>query len=133
MKPHTFGFRGIFMRFVAAALFASCVFTSGLGAQETLNGRVVDSASAPIPNAVVSLAELRLATTTSNDGTFAFSGVPSGKFTLVVRRVGFASAVREIVVPNVQDLVVQLNATPFQVEPVTITATRLPTTSLRSP
>jgi len=121
------------MGFAAAALFASCVFTSGLAAQETLNGRVVDSASAAIPNAVVSLAELRLATTTSNDGTFAFDGVPSGKFTLVVRRVGFASDVREIVVPNAGDLIVQLSATPFQVEPVTITATRLPTTSLRSP
>src|SRR5437868_329392 len=133
MKPQRFGLRGTLMGFVAAALFASCVFTSGLEAQETLNGRVVDSASAPIPNAVVSLAELRLATTTSSDGAFTFAGVPSGKFTLVVRRAGFASAVREIVVPNAGDLIVQLSSTPFQVEPVTITATRLPTTSLRSP
>jgi len=121
------------MGFAPVALLASCVIASGLAAQETLNGRVVDSASAAIPNAVVSLAELRLATTTSGDGTFAFAGVPSGRFTLVVRRVGFASAVREIVVPNAGDLVVQLSGTPFQVEPVTITATRLPTTSLRSP
>ena len=133
MKINRPGFSVRSIGFASAALLASAVFTSGLAAQETLNGRVVDSASTAIPNAVVSLAELRLATTTSSDGTFAFAGVPSGKFTLVVRRVGFASAVREIVVPNVGDLVVQLSATPFQVEPVTITATRLPTTSLRSP
>jgi iron complex outermembrane receptor protein len=133
MKSDTFRSRALLIGFAAAALLASCVIPTGLAAQQTLNGRVVDSAGAAIPNAVVSLAELRLATTTSGDGTFAFPVVPSGKFTLVVRRVGFASAVREIVVPNAGDLVVQLSATPFEVEPVTITATRLPTTSLRSP
>lgn len=133
MTSDTFRSTGRLSVFATAALFAACVFTSGLAAQETLNGRVVDSASAAIPNAGVSVAELHLATATSGDGTFAFVSVPSGKFTLVVRRVGFASAVREIVVPNAGDLVVQLSATPFQVEPVTITATRLPTTSLRSP
>ena len=126
-----FGRRARNIGFTAAAALA--FIASSVSAQETLNGRVVDSAGAAIPNAVVSLAEPRLATTTSSDGTFAFAGVPSGRFTLVVRRVGFASVVREIVVPNARDLVVQLSATPFQVEPVTITATRLPTTSLRSP
>src|SRR5258707_483604 len=130
MKINSSGSRGRLIGFAAVTLLASCVFTSGVAAQETLNGRVVDSASAAIPNAVVSLAELRLATATSSDGTFAFAGMQSGKFTLVVRRVGFASPVREIFVPNVQDLVVPLTATAFQVEPVTITATRLPTTSL---
>ncbi len=121
-------------RFIGFTAAVAVAFTArSVSAQETLRGRVVDSASAAIPNAVVSLAELRLATTTSNDGAFAFAGVPSGKFTLVVRRVGFGSTVRDIVVPNAGDLVVQLSATPFQVEPVTITATRLPTTSLRSP
>src|SRR5437868_15082189 len=106
----------------AAAVLA--LIAKPVSAQDTLNGRVVDSAGAAIPKAVVSLAELRLATTTSNNGTFAFAGVPSGKFTLVVRRVGFSSLVREIVVPNAGDLLLQLTATPFQVEPVTITATR---------
>ncbi|MFN2603162.1 MAG: TonB-dependent receptor [Gemmatimonadaceae bacterium] len=133
MRSDTFRSGGRLIGFAAATLLASCVFTSALAGQETLNGHIVDSASAAIPNAVVSLAELRVATTTSNDGTFAFAGVPSGRFTLIVRRAGFAPAVREIVVPNVGDLVVQLSATPFQVEPVTITATRLPTTPLRSP
>src|SRR5258708_34307799 len=115
MKSDAFRSRALLIGFAAAALLAPCVIPSRLAAQETLNGRVVDSAGTAIPNAVVSLAELRLATTTAGDGTFAFAAVPSGKFTLVVRRVGFASAVREIVVPNAGDLVVQLGATPFQV------------------
>ena len=120
-------------RFTRIVIIASCAVTSSLGAQETVHGRVVDSTGAAIPGAVVSLAELRLATTTASDGAFDFAGVPGGKFTLVARRVGFASSVREIVVPTAVDIVVQLSATPFQVEPVTITATRLPTSTLRSP
>jgi iron complex outermembrane recepter protein len=102
--------------------------------QELVQGRVLDSAGNAIPNAVVSLAELRVATTTGNDGAFGFAGVPAGRYTLVARRVGFAAAVREIVVAaGATELTIRLRETPFQVEPVTVTATRLPTSTLRSP
>ena len=102
--------------------------------QELVQGRVLDSAGNPVPNAVVSLAELRVATTTGNDGAFGLAGVPAGRYTLVARRVGFAAAVREIVVTaGTTELTLRLTETPFQVEPVTVTATRLPTSTLRSP
>ena len=100
--------------------------------QEEVRGRVVDSAGAPIANAVVSLAELRLATKTAADGTFSFGGVPAGRYTLVARRVGYAAAVRDVVVSGATDVPLQLAETPFQVEPVTVTATRSPTSGLNS-
>src|SRR3989442_13592211 len=96
MKTETFRSKALLIGFAAATLLASCVFTSGVAAQETLNGRVVDSAGTAIPNAVVSLAELRLATTTSGGGTFAFPAGPGRRFTLVARRGRFAPAAREI-------------------------------------
>lgn len=101
--------------------------------QEAVQGRVVDSAGNPIPSAVVSLAELRATTLTGNDGAFRFTGVPAGRYTLVVRRVGYAASVQELVVAGLTELNIQLEETPFQVEPVTVTATRIPTSTLRSP
>lgn len=100
--------------------------------QEEVRGRVVDSAGAPIANAVVSLAELRLATKTAADGTFSFGGVPAGRYTLVARHVGYAAAVRDVVVSGATEVTLQLAETPFQVEPVTVTATRSPTSALSS-
>jgi iron complex outermembrane receptor protein len=101
--------------------------------QETVQGRVVDSAGNAIPSAVVSLAELRSTVLTGNDGAFRFTGVPAGRYTLVVRRVGYAATVQQIVVADITALTIQLRETPFQVEPVTVTATRLPTSTLGSP
>jgi iron complex outermembrane recepter protein len=131
----------------AMALVALATFLAGSGSamaapvarpstrasQEVVQGRVVDSAGNAIPNAVVSLAELRSTTLTGSDGAFRFTGVPSGRYTLVVRRVGYAAAVQDIVVIGLTELTIQLRETPFQVEPVTVTATRLPTSTLRSP
>jgi outer membrane receptor protein involved in Fe transport len=101
--------------------------------QETVQGRVVDSAGSAIPSAVVSLAELGLTTLSGSDGAFRFTGVPAGRYTLVVRRAGYAAAVQQIVLVDITELTIQLRETPFQVEPVTVTATRLPTSTLRSP
>jgi iron complex outermembrane recepter protein len=102
-------------------------------AQETIRGHVVDSAGQPIANVIVSLVELRVATNTGADGAFAFNDVPAGKYTLVTRRVGLSSEVREVSTGNAAELVIRLVETPFQVEPVTVTATRTPTSTLRSP
>jgi outer membrane receptor protein involved in Fe transport len=101
--------------------------------QETVQGRVVDSAGNAIPSALVSLAELRSTILTGTDGAFRFTDVPAGRYTLVVRRVGYAATVQQLVVPAITQLTIQLRETPFQVEPVTVTATRLPTSTLGSP
>lgn len=101
--------------------------------QEVVSGRVVDSLGNPVANAVISLAELKLSTATAADGTFSFGAVPTGRYTLVARRVGFASDVREIYVSAATNVTLTLMETPFQVEPVTVTATRSPASTLRSP
>jgi iron complex outermembrane recepter protein len=116
----------------ALIFFAPEVVRANVTRQEEVRGHVVDSAGAPIANAVVSLAELRLATKTAADGTFSFSGVPAGRYTLVARRVGYAASVRDVVVSGATEVTLRLAETAFQVEPVTVTATRSPTSALRS-
>ncbi len=93
--------------------------------QSSISGIISDSASRPLAGAIVSLAELRLQSITSSDGRFAFTGIPQGDYTLVVRRIGFASAVKPHVSRGI-DNSVTLSSSAFVVDPITVTATRAP-------
>src|SRR6267143_183374 len=96
-----------------------------LASSDTLTGRVTDQSGQPVALATVEIAELSTRATTTADGAFQFS-IPSGMYTLTVRRAGFAPASRTIAVRGTTTMDVRLAASPFALEPVTVTATRLP-------
>ncbi|HLQ68638.1 MAG TPA: carboxypeptidase regulatory-like domain-containing protein, partial [Gemmatimonadales bacterium] len=96
-----------------------------LASSDTLTGRVTDQSGQPVALATVEIAELGTRTTTTADGAFQFS-IPSGTYTLTVTRAGFAPASRTIAVRGTTTLDVRLTASPFALEPVTVTATRHP-------
>jgi len=101
---------------------------------DTVTGRIVDTAGHAIPQAIIEVAELGTSVTTSADGTFRLSVAP-GRYTLAVRRHGYAPVVREIVVAAATPAELQIMLTPsaFQLEPLTVTATRQPLPSQSSP
>src|SRR5213076_3097996 len=84
----------------------------------------VDSAGQGVPQAIVEITQLGKSVTAGADGAFWLSLAP-GRYTLAVRRHGFAPIVREISVGAGQ-LALEIVLTPsaFQLEPVTVTATR---------
>ena len=96
---------------------------------DTLRGQVVDAAGKPIAAAIIEVTELGRSVTAGSDGAFRLD-VPPGRYTLVIRRQGYASAVREIAVesgpPGGAPLQVALTTSPFRLEPITVTATRQP-------
>ena len=104
----------------------------GAAAVDTLAGRVVDRDGQGLADATVLVAELHRVTTTGPDGAFRFPAVPPGRYTLVVRRVGYAARVDEV---DVRTGPAELTLVPaaVQVEPVTVTATRQPIDALESP
>src|SRR6266852_7426 len=61
---------------------------------DTVTGRVVDNGGQPVPQAIVEIAELAKSVTATADGGFRLVLAP-GRYTLAVRRHGFAPAVRE--------------------------------------
>src|SRR5216117_1144633 len=91
---------------------------------DTVTGRVVDNAGQGVPQAIVEITQLGKSVTAGADGAFRLSLAP-GRYTLAVRRHGFAPIVREISVGAGQ-LALEIVLTPsaFQLEPVTVTATR---------
>src|SRR6267143_321321 len=102
---------------------------------DTVNGRVIDAAGQPVPQAIVEVTDLGRSVTTSADGAFRIALAP-GRYTLAVRHHGFAPAVREIAVGSGQTrgvLEIVLTPSAFQLEPVTVTATRQPLASEYSP
>ena len=100
---------------------------------DTVTGRVVDNGGQPVPQAIVEIAELAKSVTATADGGFRLVLAP-GRYTLAVRRHGFAPAVREISVGGpAGTLEIVLTPSAFQLEPVTVTATRQPLASESSP
>ena len=91
---------------------------------DTVTGRVVDNAGQGVPQAIVEITQLGKSVTAGADGAFRLSLTP-GRYTLAVRRHGFAPIVREISVGAGQPaLEIVLTPSAFQLEPVTVTATR---------
>ncbi len=91
---------------------------------DTVSGRVVDNAGQAVPQAIVEITQLGKSVTAGADGGFRLSLTP-GRYTLAVRRHGFAPVVREIAVGAGQPaLEIVLTPSAFQLEPVTVTATR---------
>ena len=98
----------------------------------TLTGRVTDQAGQPMPTATIEVTELGRSVTTASDGTYRLA-VPPGRYTVVIRRTGFAPVVRSVTVAGAVALDVALVPSPFQLEPVTVTATRSPVAADASP
>src|SRR5213078_4860911 len=104
-----------------------------LVAADTVSGRVVDNSGQAIPQAIIEVTELGRSVTATDAGAFRIELAP-GRYTLAVRRHGFAPAVREISVGAGQPtLEITLTPSAFQLEPVTVTATRQPLASASSP
>src|SRR5947208_7702884 len=104
-----------------------------LVAADTVSGRVVDKSGQAIPQAIIEVTELGRSVTATDAGAFRIELAP-GRYTLAVRRHGFAPAVREISVGGGQRaLEIVLTPSAFNLEPVTVTATRQPLASEGSP
>src|SRR2546421_9177916 len=106
------------------ALLLSVLIAPG----DTITGRVLDNAGQPVAQAVVEITDLGRSVTAGADGAFWLALAP-GRYTVVVRRQGFAPTVREITVGGAQTsraLEIVLTSSAFRLEPVTVTASRQP-------
>jgi outer membrane receptor protein involved in Fe transport len=101
-------------------------------ALDSLRGRVVDSTNTGIRGVQVTLVEFSRRVTTDQQGAFAFSDIPPGRYTLVARRVGYA-AVSDTVRLGGPQVVLRLIRLATNIEPVVVTATRDATDVDRSP
>ena len=113
--------RNALLRFLAAAIIIFGVFAGpslfGQVDMGTIQGTVLDSSGAVIPNAKVSLTNegtnLTITTTANSSGAYIFTPIRIGTYTVAAEAPGFAKTVRSHLTLNVQQqLVVNLTLKP---------------------
>src|SRR5262249_52307681 len=123
---------GAVMRGLLGAILLTLALAAS-GHAETLSGHVADAGGRPLSDAVVTVPELHLRAVTPADGSFAFAAPEAGHYTLVVKRSGYAPQQLASAWPLTAPLQVTLAATPFEIEPVQVTASRSAIDPDRSP
>src|ERR1051326_8053864 len=85
------------------AALALCVALPAQGQRPTgaVAGIVTDAhSSAPLQGVALEVVGTRLGGTTGSDGRYRITGIPAGSYTLVARRIGYASGRRPITVTD---------------------------------
>jgi hypothetical protein len=107
----------------AWGLAAAPLLAQGAGGK--IEGHVRDQAGAPIANAQVFVVNTTFSTITNSDGFYFFNNVPVGTATLQASFIGYrATRIEGIKILSGQTLTqdVALEATPFEVEEITVIA-----------
>ncbi|HEY3013033.1 MAG TPA: TonB-dependent receptor [Gemmatimonadales bacterium] len=103
-------------------------------AASDVQGTVTDSAGAGIPDARVTLVELRRTTTTDPTGRFGFTDIAPGSYRLSVSAIGFAPVVAAIMVSDDNPPIrIALRPSVVELEALQVTASPSATTLLNSP
>ncbi len=102
-------------------------------AGDSLRGVVRDTAGKPIDAATITIVELSRTVANGADGAFVFPDIAPGRYTLSVRRLGFATTSAAATVPSTAPVVIELHASALRLAPVTVTAARKPTDPMDSP
>ena len=101
-------------------------------AQEVVKGKV-SYESAPFPGATVQLIDTDFGTISDAEGSFVITNIPTGKYTLEVRSVGFKVIRKEIEVPTSEDYSFILEESTLTMDEVVVTGTMHPTFVSQSP
>ncbi len=102
-------------------------------ASDTVRGRVRGPDGEAVPEAEVYLVEIDRSVLTDASGRFRFGHAPDKTFTLRVSAPGYASSVVRVDGSWGAPLVVDLKANAFELEPLTVSATRRALTAENSP
>ena len=99
-----------------------------------VTGTVVDSAGKPIPEARVTLIELKRISSTTPEGRFVFPAVAPGQYHLSISAIGFAPTVEPLVVTDRDTSVtIRLKPSVVELQALQVTASPNATTLLNSP
>jgi iron complex outermembrane receptor protein len=114
-----------FFRWIIFLIF-TFLFCGAIFAQSSasISGKVTYGADTILHGAKIQIAQLKISTTTDDDGAFRFNNLPPGKYTLLAHMEGFADATKTVVLVaganSVVDFQMQITGV---TEEVTVTAT----------
>ena len=99
-----------------------------------ISGRITSIAVLPLPDARVAVVEAGRSVTTDADGRYAITNLPNGTYTLSITAIGYAPAVRRVVLAG-QDVTLDavLKVSLVELAPIQVTSTPTATDPLVSP
>ncbi|GAC1650548.1 MAG: TonB-dependent receptor [Gemmatimonadaceae bacterium] len=100
-------------------------------AGDSLRGVVTDDGGRGVRGATITLVELGRTEAADSNGHFLFTRVPAGRYTAIIRRIGYAPAVVWMT-PGQPSVAVAIARSSFRLEPVTVTAARAAVSPLAS-
>ena len=102
--------------------------------QVTIRGVVTNQTGDPLPGVRVVLVELSRTTQTLEDGTYQFTRVPTGAYSVSFAAIGYAPETHRVfTTQEVVQLDVTLDPTVVELPPIQVTATPAATSTLSSP
>ena len=108
------------------AVMYACTVGHTLSAEfAQLTGRVIDDATGqPLPEATISIPDLRVTVIAGQDGSFRFRNVPSkGQFLIEIRYIGYETFTQMIQLNTNESLTFRLKPTPIETQEVVVTGT----------
>ena len=120
------------MRTAGLAMAFGTAITGVATAQSTLRGIVVDAFGNAVPQAQVSIERLLLSATATPSGGFVFTSIPSGRFTVLTRALGFEPDMREISFNGRDSVAVEVRLRPASQKLDSVVVTAAPV-KVRSP
>jgi len=105
-----------------------------LSNRRIIRGRVLDTAGNPIPDAEVFIEGTVWGAAVNAQGNYEIKNIPEGKYTLVSRCMGYRPAFKDVIVPEVADIIVNfiLEVDILNMEEIVTIASRNPLTKLES-
>ncbi|MUH37360.1 hypothetical protein D9O36_16025, partial [Zobellia amurskyensis] len=116
-----------------AILFLALLLASSFGfSQTTVNGKVVDQNSQPVPGANIVIEGKAIGTTTDFDGNFNLQTSEVPPFQLRITSIGYSDATEEVTSNN-QTLTIVIDESQTFLDEVVISASRTPERIFESP
>ncbi|CAM4171848.1 TonB-dependent receptor [Zobellia nedashkovskayae] len=116
-----------------AILFLALLLATSFGfSQTTVNGKVVDQNSQPVPGANIVIKGKAIGTTTDFDGNFNLQTSEVPPFQLMITSIGYSDATEEVTSNN-QTLTITIDESQTFLDEVVISASRTPERIFESP
>lgn len=124
----------LFLSVAADAQTASPAVTTARSAGAAFTGRITDQATGEgLPGTTLYFPDLKQGAATGTDGSFSFSNLPRGRFTLQIRSLGYKTVTQVVNTTAGAALDVQLSAAATEIGQVVVTGVSQATELRRSP
>ena len=121
--------------FLAAAVAVAAATASAQQPTAALTGQVLGPGGAPVAGARISVVEASVASLTDSAGMFHFSAIAPGRYTVTAHFAGLpaTSKIVTLTAAAPASLALRFDAGPHRLEPVNITASRVPIDASAAP